>query len=99
MEYNAEKKGTVPFFEEAFPCGNKSVASGNKSVANGGVRMVERHENMKRLAGEILGEDIEPGELEKLARRLEALSGALDDLAHLVTETNEPLTMAALEDD
>jgi hypothetical protein len=61
--------------------------------------MGERPENLERLMREILGGDIEPVELEKLARRLEALRGALDELVHLVTETSEPLTVAALEDD
>jgi hypothetical protein len=61
--------------------------------------MVERRENLERLARQIIGVEIEPDELEIIARRLKALKVALDDLAPLVIQVSEPLTMAALEDD
>jgi hypothetical protein len=61
--------------------------------------MVERRESLERLAKEIIGVEIEPDELEIIARRLRALKVALDDLTPLVIQVSEPLTMAALEDD
>lgn len=61
--------------------------------------MVQRRENLERLAREIIGVEIEPDELEIIARRLKALKVALDDLAPLVIQVSEPLTMAVLEDD
>lgn len=61
--------------------------------------MVERCENLERLARQIIGVEIEPDELEIIARRLKALKVALDDLTPLVIQVSEPLTMVALEDD
>ena len=61
--------------------------------------MEKKIEELDHWARRRLEIEIEPAELERINGRLEALKTALGGLEPLVSESNEPLTMAALEDE
>jgi hypothetical protein len=62
--------------------------------------MGQQRENLEQWVRQtICQDDIESDELERVARRLGAVKAALEELTPLVIPENEPLTMAALEDE
>jgi hypothetical protein len=56
-------------------------------------------EDLELTARRRLEVEIEPAELARIEGRLEALKAALGALVHLLAKSNEPLTMAVLEDE